>query len=102
MQIIVLIEAFTKEAGKEKLVISQLAEKLEEALITEVTKITKERIEAALFDNEHPWHEATGDQIKKELALQYAETLTPQIIAGIFDKVAKGGVCFGKLCEGKK
>ena len=87
--IIDLIEEFTKEAGKAKQVIPELEEKLEEALLSEVTKLTKERIEAALFDNEHPWHEATGDLIKKQLAVQYAETLTPQIISGIFDKVAK-------------
>ncbi|MDO8577042.1 MAG: polyribonucleotide nucleotidyltransferase [Candidatus Daviesbacteria bacterium] len=101
-QIISLIEEFTKEAEKEKLPISHLAEELEEALITEVTKITKERIEAALFDNEHPWHEATGDQIKKELALQYAETLTPQIISGIFDKVAKEILHETVLGKGKR
>lgn len=87
--VIELLEQFTKEAGKEKQTYSHLAEEVEEALLAEVSKITKERIEKALFDNEHPWHEATGDQIKKELALQYAETLTPQIISGIFDKVAK-------------
>ena len=87
--IIALIEDFTKEAGKKKQEVAELEEKLEEALISEVTKLTKERIEAALFDNEHPWHEATGDLIKKQLAVQYAETLPPQIISGIFDKVAK-------------
>ncbi len=100
--IISLIEEFTKEAGKEKLPVSHLAEEIEEALIVEVTKITKERIEAALFDNDHPWHEATGDQIKKELALQYTETLTPQIIAGIFDKVAKEIVHETVLEKGKR
>ncbi len=88
-QIIALIEEFTKEAGRKKQEVPHLAEKLEEALMSEVTKITKERIEAALFDNEHPWHEATGDLIKKQLAVEYAQTLTPQIISGIFDKVAK-------------
>ena len=87
--VIELIEAFTKEVGVKKQVFSHLAEEVEEALLAEVSKITKERIEKALFDNEHPWHEATGDQIKKELALKYAETLTPQIISGIFYKVDK-------------
>ncbi|MBI2338628.1 polyribonucleotide nucleotidyltransferase, partial [Candidatus Daviesbacteria bacterium] len=100
--IIALIEEFTKEAGKEKQPLSSLAEEIEKALIVEVTKITRERIEAALFDNEHPWHEATGDKIKKELALQYAETLTPQIIAGIFDKVAKEIVHETVLEKGKR
>lgn len=87
--IIDLISEFTKEAGKEKQTYSHLAEEVEEALLKEVSKITKERIEKALFDNEHPWHEATADMIKKELSLQYTETLTPTIISGIFDKVAK-------------
>src|SRR3989344_218396 len=87
--VIALIEQFTKEAGKIKQEVPELEEKLEEALISEVTKLTKERIEAALFDTEHPWHEATGDLIKRQLAVQYVETLTPQIISGIFDKVAK-------------
>lgn len=87
--IIDLIESFAKEAGKAKQVYSHLAEDLEEVLLNEVKKLAKEKIEAALFDNEHPWHEATGDRIKEELSLQYAETLTPIIISGIFDKVAK-------------
>ncbi len=100
--IIDLIEEFTKEAGKTKQVIPQLEEKLEEALMSEVTKITKERIEAALFDNEHPWHEATGDLIKKQLAIQYAENLTPQIISGIFDKVAKEILHETVLQKGKR
>lgn len=84
-----LIADFAKEAGKEKQAYSHLAEEVEEALLKEVSKITRERIEKALFDNEHPWHEATGDRIKEELAKQYAETLTPTIISGIFDKAAK-------------
>lgn len=88
-EVIAFIEEFTKEAGKTKQEAAHLEEALEDALLSEVTKITKERIEAALFDNEHPWHEATGDLIKKQLAVQYAETLTSQIISGIFDKVAK-------------
>lgn len=100
--IIKLIEEFTKVAGKKKLEISPLEESLEEALMVEVKKITHERIEAALFDNEHPWHEATGDLIKRELAVQYAEKLTPEIISGIFDKVAKQIVHETVLEKGKR
>ncbi len=100
--IITLIEEFTKEAGKKKQEISPLEEALEEALMTEVKKITHERIEAALFDNEHPWHEATGDLIKRELSVQYAEKLTPEIISGIFDKVAKEIVHETVLEKGKR
>ncbi len=101
-EIIALIEEFTKEAGSKKQDISPLEEVLEEVLMTEVKKITHERIEAALFDNEHPWHEATGDLIKDELAVQYAEKLTPQIISGIFDKVAKEIVKKEVLEKGKR
>lgn len=100
--IIDLISEFTKEAGKEKQVYSHLAEEVEEALMDEVTKITRERIETALFDTDHPWHEATGDLIKKELATQYAETLTPQIVSGIFDKVAKEIIHESVLEKGKR
>jgi len=101
-EIIAFIEEFAKQAAKTKQVISPLEETLEDVLMTEVKKITKERIEAALFDNEHPWHEATGDLIKKELAAKYAETLTPQIISGIFDKVVKEIVKKEVLEKGKR
>lgn len=101
-EIIALIEAFTKEVGKTKQEVSHLEEALEEALLVEVTKLTRERIEKALFDNEHPWHEATGDLIKKELIIQYAEKLTPQIISGIFDKVAKEILHESVLQKGKR
>ncbi len=87
--IIELINEFTKEAGKPKLEFSLLAEEIEEALFAEVKKIAHEKIEKALFDTEHPWHEATGDLIKADLAAQYKEVLTPQIVSGIFDKVCK-------------
>ena len=100
--VITLIEEFTKEAGKKKQELATLEAALEEALITEVKKVTHERIEAALFDNEHPWHEATGDLIKKELAVTYADKLTPQIISGIFDKVAKEIVHETVLEKGKR
>ncbi len=87
--IISLIEEFTKEAGKEKLTYSSLAEEIEEALLLEVKKLAKEKIEAALFDSETPWHEATGDLIKQQIAEQYKEVITTQITSGVFDKVAK-------------
>jgi len=87
--IIKLIEEFTKEAGKEKQVFSTVAEEVEEALLKEVKSLAKEKIEAALFDSKNPWHDAKGDEIKIELTEKYAETLTPLIIGGVFDKVAK-------------
>lgn len=88
-KIVELIEDFTKEAGKEKLTYSALAETVEEAALSEVKTEAKKKIETALFDAGHPWHEATATFIKAELALQYAENLTPQIVSGVFDKVAK-------------
>ncbi len=87
--IISLIEEFTKEAGKEKQTFSTLAEEVEEALLKEVKEVTKERIETVLFDEKIPWHDSMADQIKKELTAKYSEVLTPLIISGVFDKVAK-------------
>lgn len=88
-KIISFIEEFAKEAGQSKQEYSTVAEEIEEALLKEIKGFTKERIESALFDKEHAWHEATGDFIKQELSQKYAEVLTPQIVSGIFDKVAK-------------
>ena len=87
--IITLIEDFAKVAGKEKQTYSTVAEEVEEAILAEVKKLAKTRIEAALFDKEHAWHEATGDMIKEDLISKYKEVLTPQIVSGVFDKVAK-------------
>lgn len=88
-KLISFIEEFAKESGREKQDYSTIAEVIEEALLKEIKKLAHERIEAALNDSEHPWHEATGDLIKDELAAKYSEVLTPQIVSGIFDKVAK-------------
>ena len=87
--IISLIEEFTKEAGRQKQTYSTLAEEVEEALLKEVKQVTKERIEQALFDEKTAWHDSMADQIKAELTTKYTEVLTPLIISGVFDKVAK-------------
>lgn len=87
--VVSLIEEFAKEAGKEKLSYSTVAEEIEEAVLKEVKELAHQRIKVALFDKEHAWHEATGNMIKEEMATKYAEVLTPQIISGVFDKVAK-------------
>lgn len=100
--VVEFIADFAKEVGREKEQYSHLTEDIEEALLSEVNKLTKEKIEAALFDNEHPWHEATGDRIKEDLAAQYAENLTPIIISGIFDKVAKEIMHDVVLNQGKR
>ena len=95
--IISLIEEFAKEAGKKKQVYSTIIEEVEEAMLTEVKALAKEKIEAALFDSKNPWHDAKSDEIKVELSEKYQqvgtlgskETLTPLLVGGIFDKVAK-------------
>ncbi len=87
--IITVIEEFVKEAGQEKQTFSTVAEEVEEALLKEVKQITKERIEQALFDEKTAWHDSMADQIKQELTTKYTEVLTPLIISGVFDKVAK-------------
>ncbi|MFH0937453.1 MAG: polyribonucleotide nucleotidyltransferase [Candidatus Daviesbacteria bacterium] len=88
-QIIDLIADFAKETAKPKLEYLNLAESLEEAVLKEVEKEIRDRIEKTLSDPKTPWHEATGDMIKEELTLKYTETLSPVILRGIFDKVAK-------------
>ena len=100
--IIDLIEEFAKEAGKEKQTYSLLAEKIEDALFEEVKKLAHERIEKALFDTEHPWHEATADVIKAELGKKYEEVLTPEVVSGIFDKACKEIMHQTVLVEGKR
>src|SRR3989344_4661649 len=87
--IITLIEEFVKEAGKKKLEYSTIAEEVEEVMLKEVKSLAKEKIEAALFDSKNPWHDAKSDEIKAELSEKYKETLTPLLVGGIFDKVAK-------------
>lgn len=87
--VISLISEFTKEAGQEKQAYSTLAEEVEEALLKEVKEVTRERIEKALFDGTTAWHDSMAEQIKSELVTKYAEVLTPLIISGVFDKVAK-------------
>lgn len=87
--IISLISELTKEAGQEKQAFSVIAEEVEEALLKEVKQITKERIEKALFDEKTAWHDSMAEAIKAELVTKYTEVLTPLIISGVFDKVAK-------------
>ncbi|MCL4367244.1 polyribonucleotide nucleotidyltransferase [Patescibacteria group bacterium] len=87
--VIKLIEEFVKECGKEKQSYSAVADVVEETVLKEAQSEIKTRVETALSDTEHPWHEATGDMIKTELAEKHKEMLTPQMISGIFDKVAK-------------
>ncbi len=101
-KVISLIEEFTKEAGQPKQEYSSVAEAIEEAALKEIKTAARERIEKALFDTEHKWNEATGDKIKGELSVQFAELLTPQLVAGIFDKVAKEIMNDTILVKGKR
>ncbi len=87
--VIDLIEEFAKEAGKEKKTFETMADTVDEKVLAEAKKLAHDRIEAALNDKEHPWHEATGQQIKEELISQYSEHLTAQQVSTVFDKVAK-------------
>lgn len=84
-----LIEEFAKEAGKEKKTFETMADTVDEKVLGEAKKLAHDRIEAALNDKEHPWHEATGQMIKEELISQYSEHLTAQQVSTVFDKVAK-------------
>lgn len=101
-QVISLIEEFAKEAGKEKLAYSPLTKEVDETVVAEVKKVAKEKIEAALFDTEHAWHEATGDLIKADLAAQYKESLDSKVVSEIFDKVCKEIMHETVLGKGKR
>lgn len=87
--VIKLIEDFTKVAGKEKQAYTTVAEEVDQAALKDVEVVARERIEKALADTEHPWHEGTADVIKSELSTEFGEKLTSQQVAAIFDKVAK-------------
>jgi len=100
--VINLINEFAKEAGKEKLTYSTAAELVEESTLAQIKGDAKEMIQKALFDQDHPWHEATGDLIKRELAVKYAENANEQVIGGIFDKVAKEIMHETVLGQGKR
>lgn len=88
-QVISLIEEFTKEAGKPKQTYTLVSADLEEETRLKIKEAAREKITTALFDQEHAWHEATGQAIKDELCLAHAEKVTPQMVSTIFDKVAK-------------
>ncbi|MCL4365812.1 polyribonucleotide nucleotidyltransferase, partial [Patescibacteria group bacterium] len=72
------------------------------ALLKEVKQVTKERIEKALFDEKTAWHDSMADAIKDELVTKYTEVLTPLIIGGVFDKVAKEIMHDLVLTQGKR
>lgn len=87
--VIDLILDLTKDAGKEKIKYTALSSAVEDVVLKQIETEAKTRITAALADATQPWHEATGDVIKGELALKYAENLSSVMLRGIFDKVAK-------------
>lgn len=101
-EMIHFIEEFASEVGRQKQPFAPLAETIEPELLKETKTKAKERIEVALFDKEHAWHEATGDLIKQQLIEEYAEKLTSLQISTIFDKVAKEIMNDTILSKGKR
>ncbi len=98
-----LIADFAKEAGKTKLVFIPVADQVEAPLLKEVKTDIKKAIEDALFSEKSTWHEATGDLIKAEIALKYAENKLDAIqISAIFDKIAKELMNDFVLVKGKR
>lgn len=87
--IIKLINEFTKDAGKEKQELTSLYDGADEAVVKEAKTFAKEKIEAALYDKVRTFHSDIEDEIKEELTGKYSEQLTPQQIAGIYEKTAK-------------
>ncbi len=88
--VIKLISDFAKEVGKDKKVMT--ATKVEvEAKVLKEAKVKAETLIQTAFDNLNvtPWHEATGDMIKEELAKEFTGKLDATQINTIFDKVAK-------------
>lgn len=88
-EVIGLIEEFAKEAAKAKQSYIPATQEIKPEILKEVKASAKEKIEAALFDKEHAWHEATGDLIKQDLITQFNETLNSLSVGEVFDKVCK-------------
>jgi len=87
--IIELINAFVKEAGKTKQPVVGLFDGVDEKIVKEAKEFTHAKVEAALNDTIRTFHSDIEDEIKAELAEKYAEQLTPQQIAGLYEKTAK-------------
>lgn len=100
--IISLLEEFVSEVGREKQTYTLLSEEVDQKILDEAKRLAKEKIEAALFDQTTTWHEATGGLIKQDLALQFAESLTPIQVSAVFDKVAKELMNEIVLTKGKR
>jgi polyribonucleotide nucleotidyltransferase len=100
--IIALINDFVKEAGKEKQAIVGLFDGVDEAIVKEAKEFTHAKVEAALNDTIRTFHSDIEDEIKAELADKYAETLTPQQIAGLYEKTAKAIMNDVVINQGKR
>ncbi len=100
--IVDLIVEFTKEAGKEKQSYKSNLDGVDEALLETVKKDVQERIEKALFDTEHTWHDTTATLIKDDVTKEYSEQLTSNQISTVFDKVAKQIMSDTILNKGKR
>lgn len=100
--ILKLINDLTKEAGKEKMAYKSNLAGVDEKLLETVKKDIADRIEKALFDTEHTWHDSTASLIKAEVTEAYLEQLTANQIAAIFDKIAKQIMSDTILNKGKR
>ncbi len=100
--ILKLINELTKEAGKEKMSYKSNLDGIDEKLMQTVKKDIQERIEKALFDTKHTWHDTTASLIKAEVTAVYIEQLTSNQIAAIFDKIAKQIMSDTILNKGKR
>ena len=87
--IIKLINDFVKEAGLKKEEVMGLFDSADEKVLKEAKAFAKEKIEAALYDKIRTFHSDIEDEIKEELKGKYSEQLTPQQIAGVYEKTAK-------------
>ena len=87
---ITFINEFQKEAGKEKMVVTPVAETADPALMAEAKAKAHTMVEAKMLDPETTWHDSMGEAIKAELLLEYEEKgLTQTQITSVFEKTAK-------------
>lgn len=100
---IAFINDFTKEVNRQKQEFVPIVDQVEGPLLEEVKKDVKKAIEDALFSENSTWHEATGDLIKADMGVKYAENeITPIQISAIFDKIAKELMNDYVLIKGKR
>ncbi len=100
--IIALINDFVKEAGKEKQLFGSLFDGIDETVLAEAKELAHGKITEALFDKVRTFHSEVEDEIKAELAEKYAEVMTPQQLAGLYEKTAKAIMNEAVIENGKR